>query len=372
MYRIAVLFIAATAGVVPAYPQAKNVILFIGDGAGVSSLNAASIWGYGKARALYIQRMPHLALSDTSTAREWVTDGAACASAWATGHKTRNGVVSMSADAERDVKDGEIYKTVMEYAMENGLSTGIISNEDRTGVSDALVSAFYAHHNNRGKSADIFQQALNPKYGKGPDVIIGTGRKVILAQSAKAGHGDLAGEIHAKGYAFTDSLAGLARVDKSTGRVIALFDDEEFDMNEAIHQAVSILSRNPKGYFLVAHSDCHLSKPRTSLARIVAFDKAIASIGEEVKANTLLLFTADHSFDLRLKGEKLVENLKTADPKQVPFSLEDEHTAEEVPLLAAGPGSESVKGYVSNTAVFHVIMRNFGWEQADVHSAKKN
>src|ERR1700733_6454494 len=106
-----------------AFSQAKNVILFIGDGAGISSLNAASIYGYGKPQALYIQKMPHVALADTSTAREWVTDAAASASAWATGHKGRNGVVSMSPDAEKDVRDGESYKTVMEYAMEHGLAT---------------------------------------------------------------------------------------------------------------------------------------------------------------------------------------------------------------------------------------------------------
>jgi alkaline phosphatase len=90
--------------------------------AGISSLNAASIYGYGKPQALYIQKMPHVALADTSTAREWVTDAAACASAWATGYKGRNGVVSMSPDAVRDVRDGQIYKTVMEYAMEQGLA----------------------------------------------------------------------------------------------------------------------------------------------------------------------------------------------------------------------------------------------------------
>lgn len=110
----------------PIFGQAKNVVLFIGDGAGVSSLNAASIYAHGEARSLYIQNMPNLALADTSTAKEWVTDGAACASAWATGHKGKNGVMSMSPDAEKDIKDGEIYKTVMEYAMENGLSTGVI------------------------------------------------------------------------------------------------------------------------------------------------------------------------------------------------------------------------------------------------------
>src|SRR5580700_11778443 len=200
--QLVVVTAAAIAFASPAYSQAKNIILFIGDGAGISSLNAASIYGYGKPQALYIQKMPHVALADTSTAREWVTDGAACASAWATGHKTRNGVMSMSAEAERDVRDGEIYKTVMEDAMEQGLATGVISND---GVAGAAVSAFYAHHNNRGKAGEIFQQALNPKFGKGPDVIIGTGRKQISEQTTALGH-NLSADIKAKGYAYLDSM----------------------------------------------------------------------------------------------------------------------------------------------------------------------
>ncbi len=191
------LFLGAVSSAVPACAQAKNVILFIGDGAGISSLNAASIYGYGKPQALYVQKMPHLALADTSSARQWVTDGAACASAWATGHKTRNGVMSMSADAERDVKDGEIYKTVLEYAEEQGLSTGVISNDDKTGVSGAAVSSFYAHINNRGKSGAIFEQMLNSKYGNGPDVVIGTGRKKISEEVKAMGGHDLPAEIKA-------------------------------------------------------------------------------------------------------------------------------------------------------------------------------
>ncbi len=346
-------------GAAPVFSQAKNLILFIGDGAGVSSLNAASIYGYGKARALYLQKMPNLALADTSTAKEWVTDGAACASAWATGHKTRNGVMSMSADAERDVKDGEIYKTVMEYAMENWLATGVISNET---VAGAVVSVFYAHQNNRGKFGDIFEQALNPKFGKGPDIMIGAGLKGITAQTSKMGR-DVMADIKAKGYAYVDSMESLARLDKSNGRVIALFDEENFDFDAAVQDAVARLSKNPKGFLLVAHSDCHTGKIRTSLQRVVDLYKAVATTTEARKGDTLVLFTADHSYDLRLKGEKLSENLKTANPKQVAFSLEDEHTSEEVPVLAAGPGSDRVKGYVSNTMVFHVMMQNFGWEK---------
>jgi len=45
---IAVLSVRAARAETPA----KNVVLFIGDGAGISSLNAASIYGYGRAQAL--------------------------------------------------------------------------------------------------------------------------------------------------------------------------------------------------------------------------------------------------------------------------------------------------------------------------------
>src|SRR5271165_1916565 len=115
-----ILVSALAAAAAPSCAGAKNVILFIGDGAGVSSLNAASIYGYGRAQALYVQSMPHMALADTSTAKEWVTDAAAAATAWATGRKGRNGVVSQAPDAERDVKDGETLKTVLEFAEEHG------------------------------------------------------------------------------------------------------------------------------------------------------------------------------------------------------------------------------------------------------------
>jgi alkaline phosphatase len=360
--------IAAAAGTAPAYSQAKNVILFIGDGAGISSLNAASISGYGKPQALYIQKMPHLALADTSSAKEWVTDGAACASAWATGKKGRNGVVSMSPDAEKDVRDGEIYKTAMEYAMEQGLATGVISND---GVAGAAVSAFYAHHNNRGKAGEIFQQALNPKYGKGPDVIIGTGRKQITDQTAALGH-NLAADIKAHGYAYLDSMAALAEFDRHNGRVIALFDDD-FDFDAAVRQAVARLSQNPKGFMLIAHSDCHTGKTRTSLQRVIDLDKAIASTAEQVKSNTLILFTADHSYDLRIKGEGLTETSKASDHKKIgsAVSLEDEHTAEEVPLLGMGPGSERINGFMSNTDVFQIMMANFGWNTPQVSAERR-
>jgi alkaline phosphatase len=346
-----------------AFGAAKNVILFVGDGVGVSSLNAAGIYGYGKPLALYLQRMPHVGLVDTSTSKEWVSDAAAAATAWSTGYKGRNGVISQSPSAERGVKDGETLKTILEYAEEKGLSTGIISNDDRTGVTIAITAAFYAHSNNRQDSGNIFLQLLNPRFGNGPDVVIGTGRQWITEAVAKLGH-DLGGEIRAKGYTYLDSLAAVTRLDRSEDRIISLFDDSNFDFDQAVEQAVSRLSKNPKGYFLVAFSDCHLGKGTKTLNRIVDLDKAVRNAAEKHKNDTLILMTADHGYDLRIKGETLIETARTATPAQIASiaSVEDQHTAEEVPVIADGPGAERVHGFMPNTEIFHIISSAFGWE----------
>ena len=366
MLKISKTILIAALSVVAVHAQthAKNVIFFFGDGAGVSSLNAASIYGYSRPQALYLQRMPGMALADSSTAREWVTDAAAAATAFATGVKTRNGVVSQTASAVRDTRDGDNLKTILEYAEERGLSTGIIANDDRTGVTIAAVAAFYAHVNNRQRSADIFQQLLNPKYGNGPDVVIGTGLKWINAESAKIGH-DIASEIPAKGYAYLHSLDEVKSLDPARDRLIALFDDADFDLNAAVEQAISRLSRNPKGYFLVVFSDCHLSRATKSLSRIVELDRVVQATAERVQKDTLVLMTADHSYDLRIKGEKLVETSKAATPEQLAaaISLEEQHTAEEPPVVAVGPGSSRVRGFISNTDIFHIMMGALGWER---------
>jgi len=51
-----------------------------------------------------------------------------------------------------------------------------------------------------------------------------------------------------------------------------------------------------------------------------------------------------------------VETSKAADSQQIAaaISLEAQHTAEEVPVLATGPGSVRVHGFISNTDIFHI------------------
>jgi alkaline phosphatase len=93
------------------------------------------------------------------------------------------------------------------------------------------------------------------------------------------------------------------------------------------------------------------------------FDKLIAEVESRVDLDdTLLLFTADHSFGLQVDGGKRGAPLcwRATTPgrpraaRKVLVRLEnvmvnDSHTAEEVPVLAIGVGAERVRGYFPNT-----------------------
>lgn len=358
----AVLILAALSAL-PAWPQARNVILFIGDGGGVTSLNAASIYGYGKPQALYIQSMPNVGLADTSTAIEWVTGAEAAASAMATGKKGRNGVLSLSPTAGKEVNEGEIYKTVLEYAEEKGLATGLVENNKEGLLYDA-VAAFYSHANEGFSDLDIYHQFLKPRFGDGPDVVLATSNSK-LNEAVPGGIEAIGGDLKAKGYTFARTMDEVSRLDATRTRVVGMLHTDDFDMAAAVRQAVALLSRNPKGFFLVVHSDCHLAKTRPSLVRLVDLDKAVRAVGEDNKRDTLIIYTADHGYALYVKGEKSTEALKATDHKRIveAIHLEDQHTAEEVPVAAIGPGSDRVKGFMSNTDIFRVMMAAFGWDQ---------
>jgi alkaline phosphatase len=89
--------------------------------------------------------------------------------------------------------------------------------------------------------------------------------------------------------------------------------------------------------------------------------------------DTLLLFTADHSFALRVESggpeEPLLEGYDAWRASAVagqPVRLkhvvaDDSHTAEEVPAIAIGAGSERVSGFFPNTRLFHVMLDAWGW-----------
>jgi alkaline phosphatase len=348
----------------PAAPRARNVILFLADAGGIPTLHAAGVHG-GDTRRLFLRGMPHVALSETSSASQWVTDSAAGMTAIVTGHKTHNGVVSQSDAAVRRKQDGEPLKTVLEHAEERGLSTGVVSNSS---VLSATPAACYAHVNDRGNEAEILRQLLKPRFGDGVDVVIGDGLADV--NEAAAASGLVARDaLRAAGLPLYDSLA---TVPNEARRAAVLFDDA-FDLEAATLRAIDVLSRNEKGYFLMVEGNVHVEELLRGLDRTLELDGAMRSAAQRAGPDTLILFTADHSYDFRIysgrKGEPLLPGV--TDPEfgddQDTLRLanvrrDDDHTGEDVVVAAQGPGAERVRGFLSNTDLFHVMMAAYGWK----------
>ncbi|MBA2604966.1 MAG: alkaline phosphatase [Acidobacteria bacterium] len=348
-----------------AQSRARNVILFVADAGGISTLAAASLHGYGAPRRLFIQRMPHIGLSATTTASQIVSDSAAGMTAIVTGERTHNGVVAQSAGAVRGKIDGEPLKTILEYAEERGLSTGIITNDSPAGATPA---ALYAKANNRSLTAVIFQQLFAPRFGDGVDVVIAGGRGTVAKALAEAGL-----ELESLG---RDSgrpvLGSLSEIPAGATRALTLHESGDFDLDSAIDLAVGMLSRNRRGYFLMVEWDAHTDSIRRGLDRMVALDRAIERRAKLAGRETLLVFTADHSFDIQLRGgllgQPLLEGLEKAEeenpkgPIRIPaVRMDSGHTGEEVLVAARGPGAERVRGYMANTDIFRVMMAAYGW-----------
>jgi alkaline phosphatase len=348
------LGLAATAG---ADPKAKSVILFLGDAGGLPTLSAAAIEA-GRPQQLFIQRMPWIGLMDTSSATSWVTDSAAGMTAIVTGEKTPNGVVSQSDAAVRGQQDGRVLKTILEYAEERGLSSGVVSNSP---ITDATPAACYAHVNDRSQTGEIMAQVFTPRSGDGVDVMIGAGRSQILQATAERGL-DLGAEARRHGYELRASLDGVS---PDSRRLIVLLDGGDFDLAAATEIALRALSRNRRGYFLMVESDLHADDVAFGLRRTVELDGLIERTAATVKEkDTLLIYTADHSYDLRVRGGKKGESLLAHPEGPKPALRRDKgHSGEEVVVAAKGPGAERVRGFFPNTYLFHVMMAAYGWER---------
>lgn len=346
-------------------PRAKNVIVFLADAAGVPTVHAASLYGYGEPLRLHVQQWPHLGLSEMSPVDNWKSDSANGMSQIMTGVKTRNGVISQGPDAVRGEKDGTPMKTVLEYAEERGLRTGVISSQS---IADATPAATYAHANDRGKQGEIFMQAFTPRHGDGVDVLMGAGRERIGALLAEAGTGfeELARRhrrpIH----------ASLEEVDASNARPVVVADS--LDVHAATLRALELLQDSPEGYLLVVEWDAHTDDVRKGLQNLVDLDRLIAEVESRVDLDeTLLVFTADHSFGLQVDGGKRGEPLlagydewKQAGVREDVVRLENvmvnrTHTAEEVMVLATGAGAQRVRGYFPGTHLFDVMLEAWGW-----------
>lgn len=335
------------------------MILFLGDAGGVSTISAAGILANDRPQSLHIQSMPNVALSDTSALDQWVTDSAAGMTAIMTGRKTNNAMVSVAPSGAA----GQVapLKTLLEYAEERGLSTGVVTNMK---IWDATPAATFAHVASRGDKDEIFRQMLAPRFGNGVDILVGKGR--ADAMTSLAGSGTSAEKAFTKaGYRFGEDPALV----RGSSRA-AVLRDADFAPLPAVEATVAQLARNPKGYFLMVEWDMHTDDPKDGLRHVIEMDDLIRRISAIAGPETLIVFTADHSFGLRMtggaRGAPLAKQYVVGtDAARSVISVERSHTGEEVIAAAAGPGAEKVRGFMPNTRLFEIMLSALGWQKDD-------
>jgi alkaline phosphatase len=170
--------------------RAKNVILFIGDGMGVSTVTATRVYSVGVAGQLVVDQFPYTALSRTYSSDSITPDSAPTMTAMMTGRNTNAGVLGLdetteSSDFNGD-GDGRPLRTLLEQAKRNGMKVGVVSTAR---ITHATPAATYAHINNRDDENAIALQSLptdasyNDALGDGIDVTFGGGRRHFVSNT---------------------------------------------------------------------------------------------------------------------------------------------------------------------------------------------
>ncbi len=340
--------------------RAKNVILFVGDGMGFSTVTATRIFEGqqrdvdGESNVLSWEAFPYLAASKTYSHDAQITDSAPSAVAMTTGVKTINDLMGLDHTAKLDSCEDQKTKqvtTLWEMAETIGMATGAVTTARLT---HATPGATYAHIANRDWEADsnmpaeavsagctdIARQLVEMKFGDGLEVAMGGGRSYFLPEAVadpeypgnekkkpkrKDGK-DLTKawlDRYGDNGAYVWNKEQFAAIDPAkTDHLLGLFEpshmqyehdragDEagEPSLAEMTEKAIDILSRNPEGFVLLVEGGridhgSHESNAYRTLSDGVAMNEAVKAALRKVNLDeTLIVVTGDHSHTLTISG----------------------------------------------------------------------
>ncbi|KAG9482689.1 hypothetical protein GDO78_011376 [Eleutherodactylus coqui] len=382
---------------------AKNVIMFLGDGMGVSTVTATRILKGqlagkpGEETVLEMDKFPYLALAKTYNTNAQVPDSAGTATAYLCGVKANEGTVGVNAAAVRgqcNTTKGNEVNSILKWAKDTGKSVGVVTT---TRVNHATPSATYAHSVNRDWYSDNEMPKEAVEEGckdiawqlmfNIPDieVIMGGGRKYMFPKNTpdlEHPKDDRANGTRQDGLNLTqvwrekkpkDKVARyiwnreqlLALRPQDVDYLLGLFEPGdmiyELDRNkttepslpEMVDVAISILKKNPKGFFLLVEGGRidhghHDGKAKLALHEAVQMDLAIRIAGDMTsEEDTLTVVTADHSHVFTFGGYThrgssifgLAPSLSDSDQK--PFTSI---------LYGNGPGYKLINGNRENVS----------------------
>ncbi|WP_019540172.1 alkaline phosphatase [Proteiniphilum acetatigenes] len=332
-------------------PAVKNIILLIGDGMGTSQMYAGLTANNG---SLNIERCTYVGLCQTYSANNYITDSAAAGTAIACGVKTNNGTIGM------DTNNTPV-KSILQYAVENGLSTGIVVSCD---VTHATPASFIAHQPKRSMVEEIAEDFLKTDF----TVLIGGGRKNFEDRSDKV---NLTDRLKKKGYEVVYNMNSIK--ESNAEKLVAFLADVHLAaypkrgeaLPESVGKAIDILKNNEKGFFLMVEgslidSEGHRNNTEGIINEVLDFDRAVkvALDYAETDPHTLIIITADHETGgMGLNGGNVVKGEVKAE-----FTTKG-HTAVPVPIYTFGAGAQKFTGIYQNTDIFHKCLTLFGFDK---------
>ncbi|XP_067659275.1 alkaline phosphatase, tissue-nonspecific isozyme-like isoform X2 [Haliotis asinina] len=337
---------------------AKNVILFLGDGLGISTVTAARIYKgqvqnrSGEETLLEFEKFPNVALSKTYNNDRQTPDSAGTGTAFLCGVKANLGTLGLSVSARRgdcSSAKGQEVTSILDWAIAEGKSVGIVTT---TRITHATPAAGYAHSPERNWESDISVPysnetckdikdiALQLVEKKNIQVILGGGRRAFMMANQtdpetngtsrhRQDQRDLIKEwlyqssIGGKSARYVWNKQQLADIDpQTTDYLLGLFEAShmQYDLErdttptgdpsiaEMTSKAIQILKKNDKGFFLLVEGGRidhghHINSAKKALRDVLAFDKAVAESDRLVSiSDTLTVVTADHSHVFTIGG----------------------------------------------------------------------
>ncbi len=336
--------------------QAKNVIVFLGDGMSLPTIAAAHILAGqrqsadGESYRLSFEKFPFSALSRTYETDQQTPDSAGTMTAIMTGVKTRAGVIGVSQQPLRQDcagARGHELVTTLELAAAAGMSTGAVTT---TRITHATPAATYAHLPERNwevdaeltpeaKAAgckDFAAQLIDFPSANGLTVAMGGGRTEFMRAGVpdpeyagqvgrRLDHRDLIAEwqAHHPHGAYVWNARQLKALDLAhTPRLLGLFEPlhmnyeherpqdpaGEPSLAEMTTAAITVLKQNPNGFFLMVEGGridhaLHAGNAYRALDETISFSDAVkAALASTDPADTLIVVTADHSHTMTFAG----------------------------------------------------------------------
>ncbi|WP_067503875.1 alkaline phosphatase [Actinoplanes sp. TFC3] len=403
--------------------KARNVILLIGDGMGDSEITIARNYQVGANGRLAMDTLPLTGAYTTYAVQkenpdlpEYVTDSAASGSGWATGHKTYNGAISVTADEKPKA-------TILELAQAAGYRTGDVTTAELQDATPAVLGSHVINRDCKGPDA-MAKCAVNDKVNGGagsiaeqlvqtkPDVLLGGGKQ-YFDQTVKAGRYQgqtVTQQAQANGYQVVTDAAGLAAA-KGNQPILGAFAKNNMDLEwvgpaptrtgtapatcatntartatqphlvDMASKALDVLDKQTKhsrkGFFLQIEGASidkqdHSANPCGQIGETVAFDAAVKKALDYQRKNpgTLVVVTADHGHTSQIVETATMgytATLITHDKANMTISYatseisgSQQHTGTEVRIAAGGPQAANVLGVTNQTDLFFTMKRALG------------